>query len=358
MLELTGKSLVFSFPDVHPEAKVTITFVRTLRIPDDDKTYPLPPGLDVFPVRLVDDFKDRIPARWKEHGGVMLPMYQSEAMWMKFDGHHIRRQGTYPFAIKVATGKRSAITGEAWASELREKDYCVVPKQPWLDGYVIDTDTIRQFVAAPLGMGFTAEEQITGKAEFGGLQIEVMPMKREVFERRFPKQVETSILRGMTSLGGDDEAYGASYSMMGAPVACAAPDMGLAPGGKMKQEVFEDPYDFNDWDREHHGRCFVHLSNSLAWRAITKHEPPTAPRTAAEYTSHGLPWFEYYADGARALQQSLDGTKLTKGLKSVLELGFQKGFSILPENESVEFKSDQVVKLGGSKDEVRDGKWA
>jgi hypothetical protein len=58
------------------------------------------------------------------------------------------------------------------------------------------------------------------------------------------------------------------------------------------------------------------------------------------------------------LQQSLDGTKLTKGLKSVLELGFQKGFSILPENESVEFKSDQVVKLGGSKDEVRDGKWA
>ena len=355
MLELTRNALIFSFPDVHPEAKVSITFVRTLRIPDDDKTYPLPPGLDAFPVRLVDDFRDRIPGRWKEHGGVMLPMYQSEAMWLKFDGHHVRRQGTYPFAIKVATGKRSAITGEQWASELREKDYCVVPKQPWLDGYVVDSKMIRQFVAAPLGMGFTAEEQITGKAEFGGLQIEVIPMKREVFDRRFPKQVESSILRGMTSLGGDDEAYGASYSMMGAaPVACAVPDMGLAPGGRMEQEVFEDPYEFGDWDRSQHGRCFVHLSNSLAWRAITKQDPPMPPLTAEDYTSRGLPWFQYYDEG-----KGIDGTKTNKDMKSVMALGFQKGFGILPENQPVEFKSDQVVKLGRpGKGEVRDGKWA
>jgi hypothetical protein len=359
MLQLTHDSLVFSFPDVHPDAKVRISFMRTLRIPDDGKTYPLPPGLSTFPLRLVDDFKDRIPLSWKEHGGVMLPMFQSEAMWLNFSSQYIQRHGAYPFVVKVATGKRSALTGEAWTSELRAKDYCVVPTQPWLDGYVVEKDTIRQFVAAPLGMGFTAEEQITGKAEFGGLQIEVMPMKREVFDRRFPKQ-ETSMLRGMMSLSDQLNEQGASYNMMGfAAAAAAAPDMGLAPGGRMKQEVFEDPYEFSDWNQGHHGRCFVHLTNSLAWRAITKHEPPTVPVTAEDYTSHGLPWFEHYADGVRALRKSLDGTKLTKDLKSVLELGFQKGFSILPENESVAIKSDQVVKLGTpNKDEVRDGKWA
>ena len=43
MLELKKNSLVFSFPDVHPAAKLTVTFQRTLRIPDDERTYPLPP---------------------------------------------------------------------------------------------------------------------------------------------------------------------------------------------------------------------------------------------------------------------------------------------------------------------------
>ncbi len=360
-LELTRDTLIFSFPDVHPDAKLSITFMRPLRLPADDQPYPLAPGLGAFPVRHVDDFKERIPAKWKEHGGVMLPMYQSEAMWLNFQASYVSGQGNYPFVIKIATGKRSAITGEDWSPTLREKDYCVVPPQRWLDGYVIDKDNVRQFVAAPLGMGFTAEEQITGKAEHGGLQIEVMPMKREVFDRRFKKREEKTgggFLRSAGLISEDSATMDYCYESLNfadGPVAAAAaaPDMGLAPGGKMKQEVHEDPYDFQDWDREHHGRCFVHLSNSLAWRAITQHDPPTAPRTAADYTRAGLPWFDLYSDG-----KGLDGTKLTRELKSVMALGFQKGFSIVPENEGVTFKSDQIVKLGRTKDEVRDGKWA
>ncbi len=38
----------------------------------------------------------------------------------------------------------------------------------------------------PLGSGCSAEEQFTGKAEHGGLQIKVYPMQAEEFERRFP----------------------------------------------------------------------------------------------------------------------------------------------------------------------------
>ncbi len=59
MIELTHDRLAFSFPEVHPQAKLTIEFQRTLRIPDDDKSYPLPPGLGAFPLRHVDDHATR-----------------------------------------------------------------------------------------------------------------------------------------------------------------------------------------------------------------------------------------------------------------------------------------------------------
>jgi hypothetical protein len=115
-------------------------------------------------------------------------MWQSEAMWLQFAPHTPHGHAhAWPFAIKVSTGKRSAVTGKPWSKMLREGDYCVVPEQPWLDGYVVEDGVVRQFVAAPLGMGVTAEEQITGKAEFGGLQIEMFPMLAAEFLKRWPK---------------------------------------------------------------------------------------------------------------------------------------------------------------------------
>ena len=121
---------------------------------------------------------------------MMLPMYQSEAMWLNFSTSYINDRGTaYPFAIKVATGKIDALTGRSWEDSLNRKpqDYMISTEQPWLYGYCIEKNIIRQFVAMPLGSGYSTEEQITGKAEHGGIQIIVYPMKREVFEKRFPK---------------------------------------------------------------------------------------------------------------------------------------------------------------------------
>ena len=63
-------------------------------------------------------------------------------------------------------------------SQRHPQDYMVVPGQPWLDGFCVEKGLIRQFVAMPLGEGYTPEEQLTGEAEHGGLQIAVYPMKR------------------------------------------------------------------------------------------------------------------------------------------------------------------------------------
>ena len=67
----------------------------------------------------VDDFGTRVPSPWVTHGGVLLPMYQSEALWIGLDGTWVDKHGTeYPFAVKVAAGKIDAVTGKTWTNEL------------------------------------------------------------------------------------------------------------------------------------------------------------------------------------------------------------------------------------------------
>ncbi|MCU0724838.1 MAG: hypothetical protein MUE73_03460 [Planctomycetes bacterium] len=342
MIEIANDSLVFRFPEVDRRAKFRVTFQRTLRIPDDGRDYPLPPGLGAFPLRHVDDFAERVPRPWLARGGVMLPMYQSEAMWLSFDADHIADRGVaWPFAVKIAAGKIDAVTGKGWSEGLGRapQDYLVAPVQPWLDGFCVEKGIIRQFVAMPLGGGYTAEEQITGKGEFGGIQILVRPMRKEAFERRFPKLDRRY----------DSMAVGSVEECC----ACApAMDMGLGAGGRMRQEIYDDPYDLADWDAAQGSRCFVHLANSLVWRAVTGDEPPTVPPTAKEYTRHGLPWFEYYADAS-----AVEGSKILAELESVLAIGRKKGQVPLPENEPVDPANVVLLRKGLKKGQVREGRF-
>jgi len=334
MIELQSNALVFSFPEVHPDAQLTVAFLRTLRIPDDEKTYPLPPGLGRFPVRHVDDFAQGVPAPWIEHGGVMLPMYQAEALWLSFFSPQ-----RYPFALRIFTGKVDAITGKELepGAGLRRgpQNYLVAPDQPWLDGYCVEKGLIRQFVAMPLGAGYSAEEQITGRAEHGGIQIIAHPMTAEAYERIRARQETDFMIRE----GG----------LPMAPMALASAGMGLAPGGRMKQEIYRDKHHLEDWDQDHSGRCFVHIANSMVWRQITGEQPPTTPPTAKEYTKAGLPWFDFYSENA-----AVEGSSILKGLKSVFGMGKAKGDVPLPENESV--TPAQVVGLrdGLGKGQVRE----
>jgi len=340
MIELKRDDLVFTFPEIHKEAQLRITFQRTLRIPDDDKVYPLPPGLGNFPLRHVDDFAKTVPERWINHGGVMMPMYQSEALWINFSSNYISKHRTeYPFAVKIATGKINAVTGDEWQNKLSQypQDYMVAPEQPWIDGYCVEKGLIRQFVAMPLGSGYSTEEQLTGKAEHGGLQIIIFPMKKSVFDKRFPERDE----RFQES----DIRYSLCYSV------CESPDMGLAPGGKMKQEIYDDPYGYEVWDQNISSRCFVHLANSLVWRSITGNEPPTVPFTSKEYTRAGLPWFDYYNEEALPV----NGSDKLNGMKSVAQLGKQKGGNPLPENESVEVQKLIAIQKKKVKGQVREG---
>ena len=126
MIALEHDRLVFRFPEVHDDAICPIEFQRTLRIPDDGKNYPLPPGFGPFPLRHLDDYAARTPEDWRRRGGVIAPMFQAEALWIRFSADR------YPHAVKVATGKICAVTGNSWSNRLNSdpRDYVALPEQP------------------------------------------------------------------------------------------------------------------------------------------------------------------------------------------------------------------------------------
>lgn len=118
-----------------------------------------------------------------------------------------------------------------------------------------------------------------------------------------------------------------------------AMDMGLAPGGRMHQEIYDDPYGLDAWDQRYSSRCFVTIANSQVWTGVTGERPPTTPPTAKEYTERGLPWFDYYGGDGDAVEGA---GKLAK-LGSVATKGKQKGLFDLFKNEPVDV--EQTIEL-------------
>lgn len=316
----------------------SLNFQRTLRIPDDGKTYPLPPGLGTFPIRKVADYKERVPADWVKHGGVFIPMYQREALWISFRARHWK-----PNAVKIAIGKVNAISGKPWDQTLSqaEKDYVVCPPQPWLDGINAGADMIRQFVAMPLGMGYTVEAQVTGKEEFGGIQIIVYEPKPGKFPDKPP---EPHLL----------QRIGVPPAPAAAPMmarAISGAEMGLGAGGRMKQKLYPDPHGLATWDAENFGRVYVHIVNSLAYREITGQEPPPTPVTAQTYAQYGFPWFDLYDDHLG----DIAAPDVLKNVKSVKDMDAEKGFA--PQQDDASVDVGYVVQYPVDPNRVEDGEW-
>lgn len=255
---------------------VRITFERTLRIPAEG-LHPLPPGLGAFPLRLVENYPDTVPAPWLEHGGVMLPIYQHEAMWLAFDSGE-------PAALQVSIGKVCAISGKAWSPKLtkRPQNYVSLPSQPWLDGINAGDGFIRQFVAAPLGSGATVEGQVTGEEVHGGVQLRAVGLTPAALAEW--QKEEAARQAEWASFVGD-------ALCMAAP---SASEMGLGAGGRMRQEIYTDTRPLRDYDPERSARAFVHLCSATEWTAITGETAPSTPVDREAYVRAGLPWFDYY----------------------------------------------------------------
>lgn len=334
-------------------AECEISFQRTLRLPDNDETYPLPAGLGQFPLRSVTGFGDSAPEKWLEKGGVMLPMYQGEAMWMAFES-------TLPCALKIVAGSVNALTGELDRPELESdpQNYVILPNQPWLDGFKVSKGTVRQFVAMPVGSGHTVSEQLAKDAEAGGLVIEAFPMKAETYFHEVLKLTLKNVLKDVIQnlLGAGWEGtvrclYALSAQVNeGEPEFCMSDEsVGIGAGGKIQQEIYADDYGIDAWGFHNAIRVCVHTCNSMMWRKVTGENPPHPPLTATEYARHGIPWFDYYRDDLNALPE----TENLAGVKSVGQVSADKGW--VTSNNEDEIDPSLIVQFGNSRrpEEIR-----
>jgi hypothetical protein len=326
MVTKEDDQLVFRFPDVHPKAVLRISLQRTIRVPDDGKEYPLPAGLGRFPLRYVEDYAERLPADWVRRGGAMMAMHQSEALWINFSSD-------YPMAVKVAAGKINAVTGKPWQDGLSRdpQDYLVPPRQPWLDGFNTEGDVVRQFVAARLGDGHSVEEQLTGEAVFGGIQIIAYPLKREFYELELLSRIREA---------GDDYLDLPMFMRRGTA-------MGVAMGGRIRQAIYEDHRELSEWETSRHSRCFLHLVDARDWQGLTGEAPPDRPIDHDKAVSGGLPWFTFHDSSAKGLSAS----PLLAKLKSLGSLTGKKKYT-----KGKPVPAANVVPLVTG-DKVSDGDW-
>ena len=325
---MTGNAPVKIVNDQLVLGPVTVDFQRTLRIPETG-LHPLPPGLGRFPLRRVSDYPDTAPAEWLARGGVMLPIYQREAMWLSFNASE-------PAALQVGVGKVCAVSGLPWLEHLVKdpQNYAALPQQPWLDGINAGDGFIRQFVAVPLGSGATVEGQVTGEETHGGVQLRAVGLT----EKALAAWRSAQHARMMRC---DD-------MIMGAPPALGSAAMGLGAGGRMRQEVYTDDRPLVDYDQGRARRVFVHLCSAAQWTAITGEVPPPTPVDRDAYVSEGLPWFDYYDADAHDLAAS-------ETLARVKTVGEKLGGT---EHPFVPVDPKTVITLGDlNSDTVADGKW-
>jgi len=296
---MTSSEIVLDQDRAHVGDRLVISFQRTLRIPDDGRDYPLPPGLGRFPVRRAADYfadhfdndSDRLPPAWR--GDLLIPMYRREALWIAFEGAWWK-----PNAVKVGVGGVDAISGAAWNEELRGKpqNYLVVPDQPWLDGINSGDGTVRQFVAMPLGEGYTVEAQITGEERTGGIQIAAF----EPLPGRFP-----------------DVPPPREHDPFAPAMAMGMPStMGIGAGGTLRQKIYPDKYGIEVWDQGSVRSFRVHLISAAEFHAITGEPAPPTPVDAAAYTAAGFPWFELYDEQ----EGDVEAAEALKRLRSIREL--------------------------------------
>jgi hypothetical protein len=53
-----------------------VSFMRTVRVPDNGRTYNLPPALGRFPLFNIASFTDRLPPEMISKGGILFPIYR------------------------------------------------------------------------------------------------------------------------------------------------------------------------------------------------------------------------------------------------------------------------------------------
>ncbi|KAF8852869.1 ubiquitin-domain-containing protein [Acephala macrosclerotiorum] len=332
--------------------KLDISFRRTIRVPDNGSTYQLPPDCGPFSIFSVKDYEKQLPDLMVTKGGMFIPMYKREAMWINFKGRR-------PFAIKIYVGGINAVSGEpavetSGTLQRRKQrlnqgksiqDYVVPPNQLWLDGIATADGKVMQFTATPAGSGYSVEAQLSGKS----IQLEVSlgttvsglkeliqdkegippDQQRLIFKESQLEDgkalgyyviKEGAIIHLVLRLrGGGSGPYDPEYVKAKEELAASIEkfqverdletkmsEMAIAPGGLIHQTI-DNTIFFN-----------VQLLYPSTFEQLLGFPAPPTPITPEVYQKHGYPFFKLYEE-----KSGISGD--FNGIKSVGQMRKGKG---------------------------------
>lgn len=295
-------------------------------------------------------------------------------MWINF--HAMGR-----FVVKIYVGGVNAVSGEPSTDTEQTRvrrykllsehksiqDYIVAPHQLWLDGIASQDGTVRQFVAMPLGSGYTVEAQITGADLIGGLQVEIVPAKevlpipRTLYRNPIITKpagtphfsIDVMSLTGrvltlsVSKLHTIDEVKSLIQNEEGIPPdqqrlmyagrqledyrllsdygikpgsvlhlvlrlrggGFIEAEMGIAAGGLIKQTIVKDNNDPTIWESENSTIFNVQILNSAVFKAVTGKAPPKTPVTAKTYATHAYPYYDIYDEEPSGIKGDFSGVQ-------------------------------------------------
>ena len=125
-------------------------------------------------------------------------------------------------------------------------------------------NVVNQFVAKALGQGYTAEEQLTGEAEFGGIQIIVYPLKQAYWDLMVAAHntryavAPPSLMRSFSMHGSGVEM---ACSASGLSASSESASMGMGLGAQIRQVIHAPTLPLDAWDMNNGVRLFVHLKS-------------------------------------------------------------------------------------------------
>lgn len=276
VIELWGNnSLHFRFPEIHPRVSCHIDFERTLRLPDPlDRRRPLPGRAGVFAPLPIDRFADRLPPEIIERGGLIMPMWQADALWLglwQWNGFvH------YVFALRLAWNDLNVVTGQEAGEtiEARPQNYVILDGQEWLDGVGGPGVRFRQFVAPKPRPGTPLAARLANT-----IRISAHPLKYENLPPRVRRLLETDHM--------SDYAFHLLRRRFD----------GLVEGiGDVQEIVIDRDYDRAAWHEDIVAECIVTVVDAVTWKEITGEWPPQRPMTESDYGRNHMPWAADYEE--------------------------------------------------------------
>lgn len=365
---------------------LNISFHRTVRVADNGTVNSLPPSLGTFPLYNIADFKN-MPPEIAGKGGLLMSMDQREAMWVSFSSDVPFAVKLYAGGINAVSGEPVDETEVTLMRRLKLlqgyksiQDYVVVPNQLWLDGIASADGQVRQFTAVKMGMKYTVEAQITGKELVGGLQIAATPASFAEFKHRYtvmPKpagtphfQIFISTLTGklitltVSALHTVEEVKFVVQNKDGTPTymqrfifagrqledghtlnqyhiiemstihlvlrlcggggGAKGHEMGIAPGGLIKQTVVKDRHDPAIWETDCTTSFNVQILYPTLFKQLTGLDPPATPVTAKTYAQYGLPYYDICDEEPSGIAGNFDGIKSVNELDLTGEPSIEK----------------------------------